>query len=174
MTLPSHRSASPGSTNPEKPWLWLRLQRLKSSHKSDWTLKGKSDRMEPPKRNTKAVCTLPSRSWHVFKGQDCKKPGRKCNWEGKYLRRGSSTLLGSSNHGRATDRMALEVQRQVEEGCTKPGAMRLALKAVWDSRSVERNHNLLGLEFPQIHQRFYSKYPKSSKLEMGTEGQMAD
>lgn len=67
-------------------------------------LEGKSDRMEPPKRNTKAVCTLPSRSWHVFKGQDCKKPGRKCNWEGKYMRRGSSTLLGSSNHGRTTDR----------------------------------------------------------------------
>lgn len=94
------------------------------------------------------------------------------------MRRGSSTLLGSSNHGRATDRTALEVQRQTEEGAQSlercGSERRLALKAVWDSRSVERNHNLLGLEFPQINQRLYSKYPKSSKLEMGTEGQMAE
>lgn len=135
--------------------------------------------MEPPKRNTKAVCTPPSRSWHIFKGQDCKKPGRKCNWEGKYMRRGSSTLLGSSNHGRVTDRMALEVREaggrksaQSLEWCGSE--RRLALKAVWDRRSVKRNYNLLGLEFSQIHQRFYSKYPKLSKLEMGTEGQMAE
>lgn len=36
---------------------------------------------------------------------------------------------GSSNHGRATDRTALEVQRQTEEGYTKPGEMRFRASA---------------------------------------------
>lgn len=102
MTLPSHRSVSPGKHRPREARTVTQVTKTEMQSQEWLDLEGQIRQDGTTQKEHKSCLYTPSRSWHVFKGQDCKKPGRKCNWEGKYMRRGSSTLLGSSNHGQAT------------------------------------------------------------------------
>lgn len=130
MTLPSHRSVSPGKHRPREARTVTQVTKTEMQSQEWLDLEGQIRQDGTTQKEHKSCLHTPSRSWHVFKGQDCKKAGRKCNWEGKYMRKAPVPCW-------ALQIMAKPHRRDGTRGtrggwmkkCTKPGVMRFRASA---------------------------------------------